>query len=179
MSADGFPITRHCAFCLIPLSGQNIRRCGKCKRRTYCSQACQKLDWSLKKGDGQGHRNWCGLECGEEGIDFEVAPIPGKGLGLIAKRPIPIQYRILVEGPCSEDHPALQDLMPLNGTLNEKIHLNGLGCGPEDSVDSVLCLRLARANHSCAPDAAHTYDETMKVLRIFNCIGANFKVAAN
>jgi hypothetical protein len=162
-TGDGFHIIRHCAFCLIPVSGQKIQLCGKCKRRAYCSQACQKLDWSLKKGKGQGHKNWCGLGYGEEDIDFEVAPIPGKGLGLIAKRSIPIEFRILVEGSCSEDHPALQDLMPLNGNLQEKILLNRLGCDPGDSVNSVLCLRLARANHSCAPNACHTYDDSMKV----------------
>jgi hypothetical protein len=45
---------------------------------------------------------------------------------------IPIQFRILVEGSCSKDHPALQDLMPSNGNTQEKILLNRLGCGTED-----------------------------------------------
>jgi hypothetical protein len=163
MDTDESKIIRHCAFCLIPVSWQKIQLCGKCKRRAYCSQACQKLDWSLKNGDGQGHKNWCGLGYGEEDVDFEVAPIPGKGLGLIAKRPIPIQFRILVEGSCSKDHPALQDLMPLNGNTQDKILLNRLGCGTDDSVDFAICLRLARANHSCAPNASHIYDDSTKV----------------
>jgi hypothetical protein len=158
---------RHCAFCLTSISGPKIQLCGKCKRRAYCSKACQKLDWSRKNGQaqGQGHKNWCGLEYGEEDIDFEVAPVPGKGLGLIAKRSFPIKFRILVEGPCSEEHPALQDLMPLNGNLQDKIQLNRLGCGDGDSLEFALCLRLARANHSCAPNAAHIYDESMKVCK--------------
>jgi hypothetical protein len=62
------------------------------------------MDKATKTGAGRGIH-------GEEDVDFEVAPISGKGVGLIAKRPIPIQFRILVEGFCSKDHPALQDLI--------------------------------------------------------------------
>ncbi|KAF7324200.1 MYND-type domain-containing protein [Mycena kentingensis (nom. inval.)] len=31
----------------------SFRRCGGCKARFYCSDACQKLDW------GDGHQRWC------------------------------------------------------------------------------------------------------------------------
>jgi hypothetical protein len=90
----------------------------------FCSHAYRKIAWSFKNGDGQGHKNWCGLGYGEEDVDFEVAPIPGKGVGLIAKRPIPIQFRILVEDCCSKDHPAEGTLKALKKLIqNLEIHI--------------------------------------------------------
>lgn len=68
-----------------------------CLKRAYCSRECQLVDWT-PKGKGQGHKNWCRLECGEEDVDWEVTSIPGKGLGIVAKRMIPALYRIIVEG---------------------------------------------------------------------------------
>lgn len=86
---------RHCAVCLKLCSP--VKLCGKCLKRAYCSRECQLVDWT-PKGKGQGHKNWCRLECGEEDVDWEVTSIPGKGLGIVAKRMIPALYRIIVEG---------------------------------------------------------------------------------
>ena len=156
---------RHCAFCLISVPIEKISLCGQCKRRAYCSKECQKADWSLKKGNGgQGHKMWCALQCGEEDLDWEVAPVPGKGLGLIAKRPLPSKYRIMVDGARPKDHPGVQDLMPLSGTTQEKFEFNSVGCDVATAdVVPVLFLRLARANHNCDPNAGHRYDKKLKV----------------
>jgi hypothetical protein len=85
------------------MCGNPVKLCGKCKKRAYCSRDCQLVDWPLK-GKGQGHKNWCHLECGEEDVDWEVTPIPGKGLGIVAKRLIPVLYRIIVEAVFTDPH---------------------------------------------------------------------------
>lgn len=36
------------------------------------------------------------MECGEEDLDWKVAPIPGKGLGIVALRDIPPKYRSVI-----------------------------------------------------------------------------------
>jgi len=156
---------RHCASCLLVLSPETVKLCGGCKKRAYCSKDCQAVDWSSKKGGGQGHKNWCKLLCGEEDLDWEVAEIPGKGLGLVAKREIPAKFRIMVERLCPKTHPGIQDLMPLNGTIAEKIALNCLGLSDED--ESAVCLRLSRANHDCNNNANHFHDETFNVKVLF------------
>ena len=92
VAADKF--LRHCSVCLKVCSPAKL--CGKCKKRPYCSRECQLIDWP-PKGKGQGHKNWFHLDCGEEDIDWEVKSIPGKGLGIVAKKEIPPLYRIIVE----------------------------------------------------------------------------------
>ena len=122
------PLTGHCAFCLKELvkDAADVQRCRGCHKRVYCSEACRSADW-LPNGGGQGHANWCNIQCGEEDVDWCVAPIPGKGLGLVAKRRLPALFRIMVEGPRSPDFPAVQDLMPQGGSLQDKYSLNGFG----------------------------------------------------
>lgn len=155
---------RHCAFCLQSIVDKSIKLCAKCRRRAYCSRDCQIADWS-SDGKGQGHKNWCHLTCGEEDIDWQVSTIPGKGLGLVAKRQLPALYRIIVD--CchhGNDHPAINDLMPIAGTYEEKFELNCIG---HDNGESSLCLRISRANHDCNANAGHWYDETFKVVVLF------------
>lgn len=155
-----------CAFCLTPLSLASRKTCGSCKRRSYCSKECQTTDWGRK---GQGHKTWCGLECGEEGIDWEVQKISdSKGLGLVALRDLPSLSRIMIEHAyfSPSDHPAIADLMPASGTLKQKFELNSLSCGP-DVDQSVVCLRLSRANHSCRANAGHIYDSKHGVKVLF------------
>lgn len=83
--------------CLKVCASPAIRLCGGCKKRAYCSKDCQEADWSVT-GQGQRHQNWCGkYECGEEDVEWEVVPVPGKGLGVVAKEFIPAKYRIIVE----------------------------------------------------------------------------------
>ena len=151
---------RCCAFCLVPLAPGGLKRCGGCLTRVYCSPACQKADWPLH------HKHWCKLLCGEEGVDWKVAAIPGKGLGLVALRPLPALFRIAVERGYTDPrgHPRIADLMPEGGSLEEKFGLNKLGtCAPgEGDSAPIICLRLSRVNHACDGrcNASHTFDGT-------------------
>ena len=97
---------RHCAYCL-QLCGFPAKLCGGCKMRAYCSRECKDKDWSVN-GNGQRHVNWCQRhEFGEEDVDWEVVPIPNKGLGVRAKKLIPSGFKIIVEPVFTSpnDHP--------------------------------------------------------------------------
>ncbi|KAJ1464718.1 hypothetical protein T484DRAFT_1757893 [Baffinella frigidus] len=88
---------RHCALCLAPLA--KILRCGECRTRAYCSKECHSQDWK-PGGSGQGHKHWCALGVGEEGVDWAVRHISDeKGLGLVALRTLQEGTRILVGHP--------------------------------------------------------------------------------
>ena len=81
-------------------------------------------------------------------------PVPGKGLGIVAKKLIPAGYRILVE-PLLKDpaaHKAIKDLMPKLGSLQFKYTFNMVGCNDEGAPRGVS-LRVSRLNHSCTPNA--------------------------
>jgi len=164
----GKSLKRHCAFCLTEITGEAIKKCGKCHKRAYCSRKCQSKDWTPNK-KGQGHKNWCGTDCGEEDIDWMVTPIPGKGLGLVALRDIPAAYPIIVEPVVDKTHPGVADLMPRNGSLDDKYDLNMYGAGEDDNADErvVVSLRMSRVNHSCAPNADSFYDQYAKVKQKF------------
>ena len=151
--------TRHCAVCLITIES-SPKVCAKCRRRTYCSTECQRMDWKL--GCLQGHKNWCELGCGEEGIDWEILDYgPTKGLGVRAMRDFKKLERIIVDGIRQESDPVINDLHPLGGSISEKVLLNQLAC--ESPNEYALCARMARVNHSCDPNAFHIYDATFKV----------------
>jgi endogenous inhibitor of DNA gyrase (YacG/DUF329 family) len=66
MSTDESQIIRHCAFCRVPVSGQKNPALWKGKRRAYCSQACQKLDWSLKTVMDKGTKTGAGWDTGRK-----------------------------------------------------------------------------------------------------------------
>ncbi|KJA17037.1 hypothetical protein HYPSUDRAFT_206493 [Hypholoma sublateritium FD-334 SS-4] len=51
VSSTPVPTGSRCGNPQCRLAG-DFRRCGRCKMRSYCSTACQQLDWSL-------HRQWC------------------------------------------------------------------------------------------------------------------------
>ncbi len=90
-------------FCL----NSTVKLCDRCKKRAYCSDDCQEADWSIT-GTGQRHVNWCTIyEFGEEDVDWEVVPIPNKGLGIISKRFMPVGYKIMVDPVYTDpnDHP--------------------------------------------------------------------------
>ena len=90
--------------------------CSGCGKRAYCSKECQAKDWSIQ-GIGQKHVNWCGrYECGEEDVEWQLVPVPGKGLGLRALKFLPAGYRIIVE-PVYTDMNAHPGILPLN-TIN-------------------------------------------------------------
>lgn len=141
--------------------------CGGCRRRAYCSQECQKLDWS-RLGPGQKHKLWCELKCGEEDVDWKVKFIsPEKGFGLVALRKLPKGFRIMVEKGLTvpfvheSQERNVMALEPKGASLQEKFRFNQVSCG--ENQGTVFCLRLSRVNHSCDPNAAHWYDATYGV----------------
>lgn len=142
-SASSQNVTFHCAYCTHILDGASTKRCGKCKRRAYCSAECQRLDWKA----GQQHKNWCGVAYCEEDRDWAVRACsdnPKKGLGVFALRDIVEDEIIMVEAAyCSLNaHPALRDLV--GETDLQKWHLNVLSCGETGPSHGVLCVRLSR-----------------------------------
>lgn len=160
-------IFRHCSVCL-KVCGNPVKLCGKCRKRAYCSRDCQLIDWPLK-GKGQGHKNWCHLECGEEDVDWEVTSIPGKGLGIVAKRLIPVLYRIIVEAVFTDpnQHPGIQDLVPEGASLKDKFVINKISGKNHPESKSYVALRICRANHTCSPNAVHTFDDGAGVEILF------------
>eukprot|EP00276_Gloeochaete_wittrockiana_P008325 CAMPEP_0184659104 /NCGR_PEP_ID=MMETSP0308-20130426/28233_1 /TAXON_ID=38269 /ORGANISM="Gloeochaete witrockiana, Strain SAG 46.84" /LENGTH=327 /DNA_ID=CAMNT_0027098641 /DNA_START=995 /DNA_END=1978 /DNA_ORIENTATION=- len=149
--------------CLEPIEPDKVKVCGQCHKRAYCSRECQTADYK-PGGGGQGHKNWCQLECGEEGIDWKVCPVPGKGLGIVALRDLPMRYRIIVEADRPK-HPKALELVPLKGTMVEKFAANSIAC--PGSRNGGLFLRISRANHDCNANAAHILDETFNVLVLY------------
>ena len=95
---------RHCSFCLQICYPAKV--CSKCHKRAYCSRECQVADWK-PQDKGQGHKTWCQYECGEEDVNWEVVPVPGIGLGIVARRTIPAVYRIIDEPVFSIQNPII------------------------------------------------------------------------
>ena len=138
--------TSCCAFCYKVLSDTEAKKCGRCRLRLYCSAECQKIDWGT---GGQHHSKYCGLNCGEENVVWEVQYInEQKGYGVIALCDISRGQRIMVEkivmrnegkgfrGLVTDPSPtvleALMQLGPMgdNATLEHKIALNNMRLGP-------------------------------------------------
>lgn len=150
---------RFCAYCLSQVQLADVVMCEICKSRAYCSSACQARDWD-PEADGQGHETWCSLQVCEEGLDWEVRPISGKGLGVVAKRYIPRLSRVMVESPRDLTFPGVFDLEPLGAILIEKERLNSFCIGES----SLLCVRVARMNHSCRNNACQTYQDGVMII---------------
>ena len=154
---------RHCSFAMCLKTCTVARMCGKCQKRAYCSRECQAQDWP-RHGAGQGHKDWCGHQCGEEDVDWQVTPVPGKGLGIVAKKNMPAGFRIMVEhaftDPCG--HPAMQDLMPHNGTLTDKFQFNAFR-NHSGTIPWFVSLRMSRLNHDCNANATIYWCRTTKV----------------
>ena len=156
-----------CAFCYKECNYDTLRVCDGCKKRRYCSIQCQRTDWSdAPSARGQRHKIMCGLECGEEGHDWEVRYInKTKGFGLVALRAFSRGQRILAERAIDRkvvlrsltpaERVAIEDLMPEGGSMMDKLNTNAL-CTEEGT--GAICVRLVRANHACVPNACH-YDE--------------------
>jgi hypothetical protein len=146
-----------CSYCYNKYQKSEMKVCGKCWKRRYCSKECQKKDWS----DGQCHRYWCGKSgYGESGIDWRIVPISEeKGLGMIALREMPVNYRVLIERPFQYEEfvrlPAAEDLLPTNSTLLEKFQLNSITCEMEERTEPMIFMNMSRINHSCDPSCSH------------------------
>jgi hypothetical protein len=157
-----------CSFCIHQVEKRLV--CGGCRTRLYCSAECQREDWNTN-GKGQGHKHWCKEQSGEEYLDWDVVHIDdAKGLGIIAKRDIPMHYRIMVERVFTRpnEHPAIADLMPEGTSLYQKFQLNAMSCLPvtlstPNPPPSGVCLRMSRVNHSCDENAYHQYARVGKI----------------
>ena len=70
------------------------------------------------------------MVCGEEDLDWKVAPIPGKGLGVIAVHDIPAKTRIMVDRVLTEPEARMRrevmDLFPEGETFQKKFKTNQL-----------------------------------------------------
>jgi hypothetical protein len=147
--------------------------CASFKILQYCSKDCAAKDWKsrAKGGLGQGHKEWCKIGGGEEGVDWEVRLVSSeKGQGLFAMRDFARHERILVErtfeldelqsgppGPQAE----FSALMPADGSSLDKFNLNCLGAG--SSQENAVGLRHARSNHACRPNAYHYFEPVTRV----------------
>lgn len=149
-----------CGWCYAAVNSK-LMRCGRCRKRGYCSKECQLRDW--KYG---AHRHWCG-GAGELGYDVAISPIEGKGFGMFAMRSFRRGEKILVEravvtkAQCAtsvEGVPegvqrAAASLMPRGTThLTSKFNLNGFEM---DDGDEGLFIHMAYANHACMAAAMH------------------------
>lgn len=156
-----------CAFCYAPVA--QLRFCGLCQQRGYCSKECQKRDWKEAS-----HKKWCGA-AGEIGIDWDLRPCGGdKGLGVFALREFRKNDLIMVEGPIlrlsNRDVPELSQIQPSahqaamalapNGIdFLPKFRLNGMACSSSDgpSGDTGLFLSISRIKHDYLGNAEHLY----------------------
>lgn len=156
-----------CARCYVEL--EKRRKCGRCRRRLFCSKACQSEDWI----DGQ-HKVYCS-RTGEMGTDVNVEEVPGKGMGLVTLRPFKKWEKILVERPVIVKanggtmkkiagegvEQMITKLMPERGSDEDKFSRNcmALADGHSDMLPKEgLCLFLASVNHNCLGNSDHWYD---------------------
>ena len=153
-----------CAFCYKPQ--ETLSKCGKCQKRQFCSRDCQRLDWKA------GHKHWCGM-AGEVGVDFVVRDAgSGKGLGVFALRSFHRNDKIMAERPVllfpsakevpEQAKEAVSALLPLNGSLSQKVARNGMACD-DASITNGLFVTMSRVNHDCYGNTDHYYSERLKV----------------
>lgn len=151
-----------CGWCYATQSSLEAKmlRCGKCKKRVYCSKSCQLNDW--KSG---GHKHWCSRS-GELGYDVAIRPVEGKGVGLFALRKLTAGEKLLVERSAgTKGDPLLAERMPqgmrraaaalmpcADERLSSKFDLNGFEM---DDGSEGLFIHMASANHDCLPNAVH------------------------
>jgi hypothetical protein len=126
--------------------------------------ACRGKDRSLP---GQDHTIWCDINFGEEDLDWIVTNVSaGKGSGVVAVKQFLRGSRIMVDPILTrsdaEKHPGFEKLEPSNESNSQKFDLNCIA-GSKTS----LCLRIARVNHSCSPNAAYILDKKLKVGILF------------
>ena len=169
-------MTLFCAHCYATVGTNAAKRCGQCRKRTYCSKVCQVADWR------SGHQRWCG-KTAEIGHGYEVRPLEGKGLGVIATCAFKKFDNIIVErallrkpyrpspdaGLAESESAALRALTPADGGLLAKMLNNQMGCGSDDDDDSGVFVTMSRINHSCMPNAEHYFSDKDKVKRVFAC----------
>jgi hypothetical protein len=106
------------------------------------------------------HKLFCG-KAGEIGMDYEIRPIDGKGLGVFAKKDLKRNDTIFVERPVAQPpnpsmpeeesvQQAIMALTPTDSSFRSKYHRNSVGR---------LCLTFSRVNHDCIGNSHHAYDD--------------------
>jgi hypothetical protein len=137
-----------------------------CSYAHYCSTECQKADWKVGSS-GAGHKTWCKVKPGVEGIHWEIRDISvEKGKGIVALVPFKQDERILVDRLFSEEEffdPSFRlkskALLLAGGpSLKEKYVTNCIGSADDRGVFGGVCISLSRANHECSPSAVTYYD---------------------
>ena len=140
-------------------SAGTAKICSGCHRRAYCSKECQHFDWNQGIGR-QGHENWCGLNTGEEDIDWELKPNDGTGLELslsaLFRRNLVSWWRRFRRF----NHPAVKDLPLISVPFLQNPIPNLITIEPGKVA---LFLRIARLSHACDPNSTPTRDHTCNV----------------
>ena len=159
-----------CAYCYKP--AEKLFACGKCHKRRFCSRECQKADWKTA-----GHNFYCGI-AGEVGCDFEIRKVSDQiGLGIFALKDFQKDDKIMAERPLLQWKPGtrfllrsvsipdsaqlvIEALMPVGGTLLEKLTRNGMACTSHEEPDgreTGLFVLMSRVNHDCLANADHQF----------------------
>lgn len=163
--------TSCCGYCYKQTTAA-LQRCGKCKKRCYCSKDCQVADRKC------GHKHWCGV-AGELGLDFEIRDtgVPGKGLGMFALRDFERNDKILAEryamikreveygvrrppDDCAHVLSAIMALEPNAESILHKFHHN---CIAVDGDLSAVFIHTSRVNHDCVGNAYHRFVDQHKL----------------
>jgi MYND finger/SET domain len=158
-----------------------VLRCGKCKRRIYCSKECQTKDWKEAS-----HSFFC-TRSGEIGHDFAIKSSEQKGLGVYALRSFEANEVILAERPFLkgtkamaralmlyrrgihhlEAGPAIQALHPVNGPMEEKLKINAMLAGSTvEDGEPTLFMLISRINHECISNGLQKWVGTKRVMVI-------------
>lgn len=151
-----------CAHCYVVL--ERRQKCGKCKRRLFCSKDCQVSDWTAGK-----HKVYCG-RTGEMGTDIRVDELPGRGKALVALRHFVRWEKIVVERPAivrphgprrtgAGVSEVLAELSPHDGTEEDKFRRNRIALSDSGGTEG-LCLFLSFINHNCLGNSDHWYDSS-------------------
>ena len=73
------------------------------------------------------------------------------------------------------------NLEPLCEPVMAKWQLNSMGCSDDCETQSVLCVRMARANHSCKPNAEHNHVPQFRVKTLVAiseiCVGEEITIS--
>jgi len=146
-----------CVWCYAP---DAQKQCGRCRKRWFCSRACQVKDWKIAM-----HKKFCG-HVTEKGVDWDVMEAPGKGHGVFTLRDLKRGDIILVEKAALEyifpphELPAdlppgardeIMRLTPEDGTVFQKLQNNQFEAMSGNETSTVF-ITVARLNHSCLPN---------------------------
>jgi len=114
-------------------------------------------------------------------VDWEVRHISDeKGLGLVALRSLQEGSRIMVEHELRDpwEHPRIVDLYPVGESIARKVALNGFSARDTfaGKPETVVCLRMSRANHACDPNAQECHVEGVMLLFALRTIAAGEEI---